>query len=65
MIALKILRALVISIIAAPLVAQSYQAEVRGLVTDPSHAVVSGAKVTLTDETKHVARVTVTDSAGQ
>jgi trimeric autotransporter adhesin len=47
------------------LFAQSYQAEVRGLVTDASHAAISGAKVTLTDETKQVVRSTVSDAAGQ
>ena len=50
---------------ASPLLAQSYQGELRGLVTDSSHAVVRGAKVTLTDEAKHVSRATVSDAAGQ
>jgi len=48
----------------ATLSAQSYSGEVRGLVTDPSHAVVSGARITLIDETKRVTRVAVSDSAG-
>ena len=52
-------------VVSAPVFAQSYHAEVRGLVTDPSHAVVSGAKVTLIDETKSVSRLAVSDSAGQ
>jgi hypothetical protein len=47
------------------LFAQSYQGEVRGLVADSSHAVISGANVTLTDEAKHVSRFAVTDGAGQ
>jgi len=51
-------------LITVPLFAQSYSAEVRGLVTDPSHAVVSKAKVTLIDEAKRVARVAVSDAAG-
>jgi hypothetical protein len=46
------------------LFAQSYHGEVRGLVTDPSHAVLSGATVTLVDEARHVTRVAVSDSAG-
>ena len=51
-------------LISAPLFAQSYSAEVRGLVTDPSHAVVGGAKITLIDEAKRVSRVAVSDGAG-
>jgi hypothetical protein len=51
-------------LIAAPLFAQSYHGEVRGLVTDPSNAVVSGAKVTLIDEARNVTRVSISDSAG-
>ena len=38
--------------ISVPLFAQSYHGEVRGLVTDSSNAVVSGARVTLIDEAK-------------
>ncbi len=49
----------------ATLFAQSYSGEVRGLVTDASQAVVSGAKVTLTDEAKHLSRYAVSDTAGQ
>jgi hypothetical protein len=51
-------------LVPAPLFAQSYSGEVRGLVTDSSQAVVSGAKVTLTDETKHVSRFAISDGAG-
>jgi hypothetical protein len=51
-------------LIPATLFAQSYSGEVRGLVTDPSRAVVSGAKVTLIDEAKRVSRVAVSDGAG-
>ncbi|MGA2672782.1 MAG: TonB-dependent receptor [Terracidiphilus sp.] len=51
-------------LISAPLFAQSYSAEVRGLVTDPSHAVIGGAKVTLIDEAKRVSRVAASDGAG-
>ena len=51
-------------LIPATLFAQSYSGEVRGLVTDPSHAVVPGAKVTLIDEARNVTRVAVSDGAG-
>jgi hypothetical protein len=51
-------------LIPATLFAQSYSGEVRGLVTDPSHAVVPGAKVTLIDEAKRISRVAVSDGAG-
>jgi len=51
-------------LISVPLLAQSYHGEVRGLVTDPSNAVVSGAKVTLIDEARQVKRVAVSDGAG-
>jgi trimeric autotransporter adhesin len=44
---------------------QSYQGGVRGLITDPQAAVVQNAQVSLTDETTHLARIAVTDSAGQ
>jgi hypothetical protein len=47
-----------------PSFAQSYHGEVRGLVTDPSNAFVSGAKVTLIDEARRVSRVAVSDGAG-
>ena len=50
--------------ISVPLFAQSYHGEVRGLVTDPGNAVVSGAKVTLVDEARKVTRVAVSDGAG-
>lgn len=50
--------------ISVPIFAQSYHGEVRGLITDPSHAVISGAKVTLIDEAKQVTRVAVSDGAG-
>jgi len=51
-------------LISVPVFAQSYHGEVRGLITDPSHAVVSGAKVTLIDEARQVTRVAVSDGAG-
>jgi len=51
-------------LISIPLFAQSYHGEVRGLVTDPSHAVIAGAKVTLVDEARHVTRIAVSDGAG-
>ena len=51
-------------LISVPLFAQSYHGEVRGLITDPSQAVISGAKVTLIDEARHVTRAAVSDGAG-
>ena len=45
--------------------AQSYHGEVRGLVTDPSGSVLSGAKVTLIDEARKLTQEAVSDSAGQ
>jgi len=50
--------------ISVPLSAQSYHGEVRGLVTDPSNAVVSGAKVSLIDQARKLTRVAVSDGAG-
>lgn len=52
-------------LLSLPVFAQSYHGEVRGLVVDPSHSIVSGAKVTLVDEARQVARDAVSDSAGQ
>ena len=45
--------------------AQSYYGSVRGVVTDPSGASVSGAHVTLTNEGTGQARSTLASSAGQ
>jgi hypothetical protein len=59
----KVISALFL-LISVPLFAQSYHGEVRGLITDPSHAVVSGAKVTLIDEATRQTRAAVTDSIG-
>jgi hypothetical protein len=53
-----------ILLISLPLFGQSYHGEVRGLVTDPSHAVISGAKVTLIDEARHITRDAVSDNDG-
>ena len=56
---------ILVLLVPASLFAQSYQGEVRGLVTDANHAVITGAKVTLIDEAKHVSRAAVSDGAGQ
>ncbi len=61
----RYLWAILLPLTALPAFAQSYQAEVRGLVTDSSHSVVNGAKITLLDEGKHVSRVAISDGAGQ
>ena len=56
---------ILVLLVPASLFAQSYQGEVRGLVTDANHAVITGAKVTLIDGAKHVSRAAVSDGAGQ
>jgi len=48
----------------AALVAQSIYGEIRGAVTDPTGAVVSGASVTATNTATGVARQTASDAAG-
>jgi len=53
-----------LALIPATSFAQSYSGEIRGMVTDPSHAIVSGAKVTLIDEARRVSRVAASDGAG-
>src|ERR1700761_5676127 len=45
-------------------VAQSYYGSLRGVVQDPKGAAVSGATVTLTDQSTNVARTTVTLADG-
>ena len=42
----------------------SYTAQVRGVITDSSHAVVSGAKVTITNSGTNIPSETTTDSNG-
>jgi len=51
-------------LLAAPAVAQRFTAAIRGHVTDPSRAVVVGAKVTLKNEGTGLARAAKTNEAG-
>src|SRR5260370_16077078 len=51
-------------VLAVPAVAQKITASIRGTVTDPSSAVVAGAKVTMTNEETGLTRSVTTNSAG-
>jgi hypothetical protein len=51
-------------VLAVPAVAQKITASIRGTVTDPSSAVVAGAKVTMTNEDTGLTRSVTTNSAG-
>src|ERR1035437_6936864 len=42
----------------------SYTAQVRGTVTDPAHAVVNNAKVTVTNESTSIAATATTNASG-
>jgi hypothetical protein len=53
-----------ISCFVQPVAAQEYRGTVRGVVTDPTHAVVPGAKVTLLNINTNVERTVRTDSGG-
>ena len=54
----------ILSLLAIPIFAQTYRGQVRGLVTDPTKAVVPGANVTLTNVNTGVNVVKQTDSTG-
>src|SRR3984893_17648770 len=43
----------------------SYTAQVRGTVTDPAHALVNTAKVTLTNESTSIATTATTNASGE
>jgi trimeric autotransporter adhesin len=43
---------------------QTFNGGIRGSITDPSGSAISGAAITLTDETNHQSRQTTSDSAG-
>ena len=43
----------------------NYTAQVRGTVTDPAHAVVNNAKVTLTNESTSIATTATTTASGE
>src|SRR5262245_24878215 len=49
----------------ALLIAQSYTASVRGVVTDGSQATVPEAKVTVTDVNRNTSHTTTTDASGR
>src|SRR5271169_4868013 len=43
----------------------SYTAQVRGTVTDPAHAVVNNAKVTVTNESTSITTTATTNASGE
>ena len=43
----------------------SYTAQVRGTVTDPVHALVNNAKVTVTNESTSIATTATTNASGE
>src|SRR4051794_25388339 len=51
-------------LMATPALAQKFTASVRGTVSDPTSAVIAGAKVTLKNEATGVARSVTTNSDG-
>src|SRR5712664_770551 len=56
-----------LTLIALPafVLAQSFTASVRGVVTDASHSAIPDAKVTITDTERNVSQKVTTDSAGR
>lgn len=60
----KLVLSLLISLTAARVCAQINSASLTGLITDPSNAVVAGAKVTVRSQTTNLERSTETDSTG-
>ena len=62
----RILSPLIVVIaIAVSALAQTATGSIRGIVSDPSKAIISGAKVTVTNKDTGAARVTQTNSAGE
>ena len=55
----------VLALLAVPLRAQLYSGSITGVVSDPTGAVIPGAKVTLTDVSKGYAFTATTDSVGR
>ena len=51
-------------LLAVPAFAQRFTAAIRGRVTDPSRAVIAGARVTLRNEGTGLARAAATNDAG-
>src|ERR1700741_1562220 len=56
---------IVVIAIAVSALAQTATGSIRGIVSDPSKAIISGAKVTVTNKDTGAARVTQTNSAGE
>jgi len=56
-----------LTLVALPafVLAQSFTASVRGVVTDASHSAIPDAKVTITDTERNVSQKVTTDSAGR
>src|SRR3954463_7556453 len=54
-----------LSLLPALLLAQSYTASVRGVVTDSSQAAMPGAKVVVTDVSRNIAHSATTDTSGR
>jgi hypothetical protein len=54
-----------LAIIAVSASAQSIYGSIRGLVTDPSSAIVANAKVTLTNEGTSIERTATTNTTGE
>ncbi len=55
----------VLLLVSAPALAQTFRGSINGTITDPSGAVVPGAKVTATDVATGVVRDTVASAAGE
>src|SRR5580658_7137584 len=52
-------------LVSVPALAQTFRGNLNGTVTDPSGAVVPGAKITLTDVATAVAQESVSNGAGE
>jgi hypothetical protein len=61
---LSFVAAFLVVLSAGPVLAQKITATIRGTVTDPSGAVIDGAKVTVTNEDTGLTRVSETNSEG-
>src|SRR5262247_4784950 len=56
---------IIVIAIAVSALAQTATGSIRGMVIDPSKAIISGAKVTVTNKDTGATRVTQTNSAGE
>jgi hypothetical protein len=61
---LRLLPAALLLLLGPPALAQRFTAAIRGRVTDPSDAVVAGAKVALENQATGLARAVTTNAAG-